>query len=339
MRKVIVSCVLLFFASSCLAQLSLSPDTVYQTVKTNSVFRNNVDWSKLGQEFRIRLDTAKTLKDTMSSFIYLFRQFDDPHSAIYLNNNYYGYYRKYEDSFIKRVKPLLDRDRLEIGKVRTAFLENKFVYIRIPGIMAWGTQIDSFARIIDEGICAFPPGKVKGFIVDLRLNSGGNIYPMLSGLGSLLGDAYLGAEVDASGKINSKWELKDGNFLQAGHRQTTIKSKCSTNYSKYPVTVLLGPITKSSGSMTAIAFKGRPNSYFIGEPTADGYTTVNSYYQMRDNFVLNIATAFVADRNNNIYKTVVNPDRIVYGSDNFDNLLQDDKIKVALKWLYKNNSR
>jgi C-terminal processing protease CtpA/Prc len=339
MKKAIINVTLIFFSSLCLAQLPLPPDSIYQIIKKNSVYRNNVDWSKLDQDFRHTLDTAKTLKDTMNSFIAIFREFDDPHSALYFNNNYYGYRRKSIDSLSKRLSPLREKSRAENGKVRTAFLEDKYVYIQIPSITAWGTQIDSFARVIDNGICSYPAKKVKGFIIDLRLNFGGNIYPMLAGLSSLLGNAYVGAERDIHGKINSRWEIKDGNFVQGGYRQTNIQSACRTGYAGFRVVLLLSPITISSGSMTAVAFKGRPNTYFIGEPTGNGYTTVNSWTPLRDNLVLNFATAFISDRNGIIYKTTVDPDLKMYEGNNFENLQEDDKIKVAVKWLRKRNSR
>ncbi len=85
--------------------------------------------------------------------------------------------------------------------------------------------------------------------------------------------------------------------------------------------------------MVAIAFKGRPNTYFIGEPTADGYTTSNGYFQFASNLTLNFATNYVADRNKNIYKTTVNPDLAIHHGNNFDNLLNDAKVKVAIKWM------
>lgn len=85
--------------------------------------------------------------------------------------------------------------------------------------------------------------------------------------------------------------------------------------------------------MTAIAFKGRPNTYFIGEPTADGYTTSNGYFQFTPILILNFATNFVADRNKKVYKTTVNPDLTIYQGDDFDNLLSDTKIKAAIKCL------
>ncbi len=91
--------------------------------------------------------------------------------------------------------------------------------------------------------------------------------------------------------------------------------------------------------MTGIAFKKRPATIFVGEPTADGYTTSNGYFQFAPNLTLNFATNFVADRELNIYKTRVSPDITVYHGDNFDDLSKDEKVKRAIQWISKNNIR
>jgi hypothetical protein len=71
---------------------------------------------------------------------------------------------------------------------------------------------------------------------------------------------------------------------------------------------LLGPVTRSSGAATAVAFKGSPKTCFIGAPTAEGYTTSNNYLQLSSDLTFNLSTEYIADRKGNIYKEQVNPD-------------------------------
>ena len=89
--------------------------------------------------------------------------------------------------------------------------------------------------------------------------------------------------------------------------------------------------------MTAIAFKKRPKTIFIGEPTADSYTTSNGYFQFALNLTLNFATNFVSDRGMTVYKSTVNPDIYVYQGNNFEDLMKDEKIKSAMRWLRRKN--
>ncbi len=160
---------------------------------------------------------------------------------------------------------------------------------------------------------------------------------MLAGLNSLLGETTIGSETDITGKPIKTWRISSNNFFQDDYQSTNIKSTCKYSYSKLPVVILISPVTQSSGSITAIAFKQRPQTFFIGEPTADRYTTSNNWYQLQGNLTLNLATAFVAARNNNIYKTTVNPDLNISYGDNFDNLLLDEKVKAAVEWIKKNS--
>jgi tryptophan synthase alpha subunit len=51
---------------------------------------------------------------------------------------------------------------------------------------------------------------------------------------------------------------------------------------------------------------------------------------------MNFATTFVADRNKTIYRSTVIPDVIVEEGDNFDELLKDKKIIIALDWFKRN---
>jgi len=130
--------------------------------------------------------------------------------------------------------------------------------------------IYSLAMALNDSVSKFSNENVKGFILDLRLNGGGNIYPMLAGLNSLLGNTTIAYETDADDKQVRKWTMKDGNFYLGDYKATDIPVKPIKKFNKIPVVVLIGPNTKSSGSITAIAFKNRPNTYFIGEPTANG---------------------------------------------------------------------
>ncbi len=81
----------------------------------------------------------------------------------------------------------------------------------------------------------------------------------------------------------------------------------------------------------------RVPGFQVYEPTANGYTTSNGYFQFAPNLMLNFATNFVADRNRNVYRTTVEPDSFVYHGDDFNALLQDKKVVSALDWLRRNS--
>lgn len=315
-------------------QFPANVDSVYTFIKYNSVHRLEVDWQPIESEFAANIKSAATLDDTMRCFVDVLRALNDIHSQIFLNGQYYGHYPSFDDSVLARLKPLNDLANSETNHVTDTILKGQFAYVRVPGMQPWsGQAIDALAIELHENLKALAHEHPKGFIVDLRLNGGGNMYPMLTGLRSLLGTGIIGYETTPDDSIARVWEMRDGNFVIQGYRTTSLAEDSTINLDSIPVAVLIGPVTKSSGSATAIAFKGRPRTTFIGEPTADGYSTSNGYFQFAPNLIMNFATTFVADRKMTIYKRTVDPDITVILGDNFDDLVEDAKIKAAFEWL------
>lgn len=260
------------------------------------------------------------------------------HSQILFNNQGFGNYPEFNDTTLAWLRPLNDKSISVTNQIATQFLSNDIAYIRVPSIQVYGkSQINAFAQILWDSTFIISQRRMKGAIIDLRLNGGGNLYPMLSGLSLFLGDNIVGYETDINDSIVRTWEIKNSNFIIGSYQATELKKPAIKSLTNVPVAVLIGPITKSAGSMTAIAFKKRKNTIFIGEPTAWGYTTSNGYFQFAPNLVLNFATNYVADRKKAIYKNSVAPDLFIYHGDNFEQLLEDAKIKAALAWLPQNS--
>jgi hypothetical protein len=59
--------------------------------------------------------------------------------------------------------------------------------------------------------------KVTGWIVDLRLNTEGNMYPILLGLKDLIGNnVVFGGFRDSEGRSTGDWEIRDGKMMIDG---------------------------------------------------------------------------------------------------------------------------
>lgn len=177
-----------------------------------------------------------------------------------------------------------------------------------------------------DQLCQLSPNQLKGIIVDLRLNTGGNMNPMIGGIAPLLENGIAGYFV-ANGKSISSWKIKDGNIAGKTH----ISNNCNVN-KNIKIAVLTGAATGSSGEITAISFIGMPNVKVIGENTA-GYTSANTDIKIADNLYYLLANSYEADRNKKEYKSFIEPDLKVTGGDHFDDLQKDEKIKEALQWI------
>lgn len=337
MKKVFTIILFLLFNATGKTQLPVHPDSLYVFIKYNSVWNNTItDWKPVDDSFQAAIAKATSLKDTMTCYVTLLEKLNDVHSYIIYNNKYYGHYKPLDSITYLKTKPVLQRAEKEQGQFTLRMLTGNVLYIRVPAIKAFdNTTINQYAQALFDSVYGYVSGKPKGIIVDLRINTGGNMYPMLSGLSPLLGNNLLGCETDMNGNIARLWELKNGNFFTGGYQATNLLRKYQPVFEKLPVAVLTGPVTASSGSMTAIAFKQRPATIFIGEPTADGYTTSNGYFQFAPNLTVMLSTNFAADRKKHLYKNAVPVDITVSSTDNFDNLLKDEKVKTALNWLRK----
>jgi C-terminal processing protease CtpA/Prc len=142
-------------------------------------------------------------------------------------------------------------------------------------------------------------GSRCGWVVDLRSNGGGNMWPMLLGMGPLLGDAD-GADPVGTfllGKKRQPWAYRDGAVWLDGR---AVVGSRNTQYALHhpgaPVAVLFGPRTASSGEASVLAFRGRAASRSFGQPTA-GYSTANIPQRLPDGSLLLLTGSVIADRN------------------------------------------
>ena len=183
--------------------------------------------------------------------------------------------------------------------------------VRVPGLLgAHAEAVRKFSVELCDALVNTSPKVSYGWIVDLRRNGGGNMWPMIAGLRPLLGSGAIGAFKNSAGTV-SAWEpgVVDG---------------CSTDLSSLPVAVLVGPATASSGEAVAVAFKGRANTRFFGSPTR-GLSTANRPFLLPDGTMLNLTTAVFVDRTGTTYDSGVSPDVRLSK--------EEDPIAAAREWL------
>ena len=155
-----------------------------------------------------------------------------------------------------------------------------------------------------------------GWIVDLRNNSGGNMWPMLLGVEPLL--RIPGAGIQVVGMLrgvgpNVPWESHDGTLMVKGRPMLGFgQAGYRLREPGVPVAVLLGERTASSGEATALAFRGRPDSRSFGAPTA-GFATSNSSIRLPDGTLFLLTDTLMADRNGVGDGGPIVPDQVTEG--------------------------
>jgi carboxyl-terminal processing protease len=207
-------------------------------------------------------------------------------------------------------------------------------YVKMPGfssrgltpqqIVAHATAYHTLLRSIDTtGMC--------GWIVDLRTNTGGNMWPMIAGIGPVVGDGMLGMFVDPD-SVETAWYYRDGASVINDYDAVQVTgAPVQLQITTPAVAVLTGPSTASSGEAVVVSFRNRPKTRSFGQGTW-GVSTANAGFMLSDGAMLNLTVAWMADRTGHIYGSVINPDEAVYGTATFDEDT-DPAIQAAKAWL------
>lgn len=175
-----------------------------------------------------------------------------------------------------------------------------------PNGQALGASYTAAAR---KGLSAMDRASHCGWIIDLRDNGGGNMWPMLGGLDPLLGTGPFGFFVRPDGSREA-WLRSGGHIYPSSETLPGSSPAFSLANASAPVAVLIGPRTASSGEMVAIALIGRDDVRVFGAASA-GLTTGNTDYRLSDGAMLLITEVSVRDRTVKDYSGPVVPDEQV----------------------------
>lgn len=168
-------------------------------------------------------------------------------------------------------------------------------YVRVRGFTP-DSDSDSagFARRIQERIAGQDSEDIDSWIVDLRDNTGGNMWPMIAGLGPFFDSTLLGHFVDASGDA-TPWGYRNGRSTLDGQTMVQVTRAHRLLNPAPRIAVLSSQRVASSGEATLLAFKKQSNVRIFGSNSC-GLSTANSGYTLRDGSTLLLTTAITADR-------------------------------------------
>ncbi len=155
-------------------------------------------------------------------------------------------------------------------------------------------------------------GRRCGWIVDLRGNTGGNMWPMLLGVAPLLRTTP-GAIEDvgsfATAEGPSRWQLTPSSVRMGKRVRVDLGAPgYQLKHPGAPVAVLIGPRSASSGEASVLAFRGRPQTRSFGQPTA-GLSTANEMRPLVDGSALLLTTSVMQDRNGHGDGLKIEPDQ------------------------------
>jgi C-terminal processing protease CtpA/Prc len=197
-------------------------------------------------------------------------------------------------------------------------------------------DFQEFAEKLHAIVVDLQAQKPAGWLIDLRGNGGGNMWPMLAGIGAVLGEGDLGIFLSADGE-RVPWFYNAG---KAGTRDSKGEVEIAAHVEKAPfglpdlpwVAVLLDRSTASSGEAVAISFTGRPRERSFGEHTA-GFSTSNERYPLSDGAALFLCVGIEADRTGHRYPDGIDPDIKLPAPDSRPAEEKDPVLQAAESWL------
>lgn len=185
-------------------------------------------------------------------------------------------------------------------------LNSRVAYIEVPRFSGdVAAQVSEYADVLQALVATQFAAGACGWVVDLRGNSGGNMWPMLAGLGPLLGDRNLGGFRSANGD-EAAWWYRGGAAGIDERIAARVTAEPVVLPELPPVAVLLGPTTASSGEAVAIAFAGRGGAASFGSETA-GLTTGNQLFVLSDGALLWLTTSVFVGADGTVYERPVAP--------------------------------
>lgn len=266
---------------------------VLDLMQQRSINRDTIDWPRFREHTFVIAEGAQTTADTYSAIRFMINRLGDNHSSFIAPEQ-----RQPSDGQGSIADQPLPRGELVAERIG---------YLWLPYLLGDGEPADLYARTAQQTIRYLDAYEPCGWIVDLSANQGGNMWPMLVGVGPILGEGEAGRFVDPTGATTS-WSYVDGQALLDTAIQAQIDGPAYTlKQPNPPVAVLTGKPTASSGEAIVVAFRGRPQTRSFGQPTA-GLSTGNQSHTLSDGAVLVLTEVTFADRAGALYGKPIPPD-------------------------------
>ena len=268
------------------------------TIDKNGIFAGNDEWKSTYNECLKMIENAKSYDDTYDAIRKALSVGGGKHSMLMTKSESQDTTESYDE-----VLP-------------TVSLDGDIAIIKLPDFLGTAEAGQKYAKIAEDFIHE-NRDKIKGVVLDLRGNTGGDMGPMATAVSSLLPDGELVYYHYRSYDVPVT--LKNGVVSNAG---TGGKSLYPEEKLNVPVAILTDDMTASSGEALTLCFRGLERTRTFGAPTA-GYTSVNMLYNMYDGAQMYLTVAFDKARTGEIFKeTSIEPD-----------VATDSPLEAALEWL------
>ena len=299
---------------------------VLEIVEKNSINKDSVDFKVIKRNALSKLSNVNTIEESYPIVQSILRDLGDNHSFFMSKEQVKNWKSTSKSS-----------EEIKLITFSGKLLDDNYGYIKMDGFSSGDSiSIQKYADSLQSKIKSIDNKNIKGWILDLRENTGGNCWPMLTGIGPILGNGICGFFVDNKGN-RSSWFYKNG---ESGINEFTITKVSNQPYELYdkskPIAVLTGSKTASSGEVVVTAFHNKENTKSFGTKTY-GVSTGNQNFDLSDGSMILLTTSIYADRKGEIFGAEIEPDEIVEFEYNSIGKQNDLVIQKAMEWINGKN--
>ena len=225
------------------------------------------------------------------------------------------------------------RGELTTAELPTARpLDARIGYLDLPGSTGKPENEQAFAA---AGVAVVNSVEQQinpcGWVLDLRRNSGGFPFSMMSALEPFFPEQSVGGFVYGDDK-REQLRFSAGKVFVENRAVWTNAAPARLRDPAVPVAVLTSNLTGSAGEIATIAFIGRPASRSFGTATV-GVTSANVGVRLPDDSFLMVTHSYDFDRTGKVYDGPINPDEVVLIDWSTFGTAQDPVLNAATGWL------
>ena len=280
-------------------------------MQANSVNRKTIDWPTFRQTVIGVESNAQTIQDLYPRI----------RAALSLLNDHHSFYVGPDSTSISS-PPLAGCTEAPPPAVQ---VPEGIGYVKVGSFAGRSSAETAFAQAIHDVIGAADGTKVTGWIVDVRNNGGGNMWPMVAGLGPILGDGTAGGFVDADGGI-TWWGYRDSRFDSTTGSPLVDCHQSLSSVTAEPAQSRFSPIAGSRAPerrWSSVFGRGGMRAASALRPAV--LSTSNEEFTLTGGGTLVLTVSTMTDRTGRPYGGAVAPDETIADP--------VETVRRALEWL------
>lgn len=276
-------------------------EEMVRTMAAHSINRHQIDWAAFRSSVFDWAGSAQTINDVTESGAIP--------QALRLLQDHHSMFVKADGTYIYNPLPRACGD----APPPAVAVPTGIGYVKLRPYDGGGNDAEVAASIQDR-IRSEDRNDPAGWLIDLRGNTGGDMWPTLAGVGPVLGEGLAGAFIDSDGYV-ARWGYAHGASWMSGNagdemNRTLVPAPYGPLLGRAKVAVLTDCTVASAGEAIVVAFRGRPNTRSFGTHTY-GNSTGNSNFRLSDGALLLLTVSTMADRNLTRYGDVIQPDEVL----------------------------